>query len=181
MENQAIKAEELEVVGKMLYATSISDRKRIFSLIDRARELACEYLEANRGDVNSLVNYILIRIDPTLMAFELDGYKNTIEDFKRQLKIVLSDFMGVEANRVQPEVKQLLAELVELEKKTTQGEWRTKSFEDEDDPFIERPRVEGEAYGREIMSDEKYATKKADAEFIVGAKRIAKELSKQSV
>jgi hypothetical protein len=46
---------------------------------------------------------------------------------------------------------------------------------DEEDFFVERPKVPGEAYGIQVLGDDFYATKRGDAEFIVLAKRIASE------
>lgn len=64
-----------------------------------------------------------------------------------------------------------MRQLAEAESKTTQGEWVVREMGN--DFFVERPRQHGEAYGIEVMSDDAYATKRADAVFIVTAKRIA--------
>ena len=42
--------------------------------------------------MKELTNYILTRIEPTLYAFELDGYDETIEHFKKQLEIIINDY-----------------------------------------------------------------------------------------
>lgn len=65
----------------------------------------------------------------------------------------------------------LLGRLAVAEKLTTQGEWRLRAMGD--DCFVERPKLPGQPYGVEILGDEDYPTKQADAEFIVLAKQIA--------
>lgn len=65
----------------------------------------------------------------------------------------------------------LLGRLAVAEKLTTQGEWRLREMGD--DCFVERPKLPGQPYGVEILGDEDYPTKRADAEFIVLAKQIA--------
>ena len=55
--------------------------------------------------------------------------------------------------------------------KTTKGDWRlrrTLNIND-NDCFVEARQV-GKPYGREILSDETYSTKEADADFIVHAR-----------
>lgn len=70
---------------------------------------------------------------------------------------------------------ELLARFAAAEKRTTQGNWRIRS--QGRDFFIERPKMPGEAYGIEILMQEEYDTKRADAEFIVLAKSIAAYLN----
>ena len=65
----------------------------------------------------------------------------------------------------------LLGRLAVAENLTTQGEWRLREMGD--DCFVERPKLSGQPYGVEILGDEDYPTKRADAEFIVLAKQIA--------
>jgi len=79
---------------------------------------------------------------------------------------------------VEPEVIQMLTDLTYKEKQTTQGEWIVREMGN--DCFIERPKQTGEAYGIEIMQDGDYDTKRADAEFIISAKRFVLNMSKHS-
>ena len=77
--------------------------------------------------------------------------------------------------------QQAVNKLVELESKTTQGEWIVRdSPVEEGQCIVERPRQEGERYGVEIMGEDtvEYPNKRADAEFIVEAKRLVLALKK---
>lgn len=68
-------------------------------------------------------------------------------------------------------------ELKELEKKTTQGEWIIRELSDTSTEFfIERPAVGDEAFGVDVMGDEDYPTKRADAEFIIPCKKFLSEV-----
>jgi len=62
-----------------------------------------------------LDEYILTRIEPTLHSFEIDGYDKTIEDFKRQLKIIVNDYLNIgdqKANPVENRVSQAASRAV---------------------------------------------------------------------
>lgn len=63
-----------------------------------------------------------------------------------------------------------LSEIKALWDKATPGDWTVRVHPKKDDFFVEAPAVEGEAYGTEILGDEDYPTKRADAEAIVKAK-----------
>jgi hypothetical protein len=78
------------------------------------------------------------------------------------------------------ELEQLLIEFNRLGKLTTPNEWRVREFPGGNgDFFVEAPQPDDETrnYNVEILSDEVYSTKKADAEFIVAAKKLAVFLS----
>lgn len=51
--------------------------------------------------------------------------------------------------------------------KCSPGPWRVR--EHGSDFFIESPRQEGKPYGIDVLGDEDYSTKRADADFIVAA------------
>ena len=69
-----------------------------------------------------------------------------------------------------PTKKPKLSEIRALWDKTTPGDWIVRTHPQKDDFFVEAPAANGEAYGTEILGDEDYSTKRADAEAIVKAK-----------
>jgi hypothetical protein len=74
-----------------------------------------------------------------------------------------------------PDQEQLLQQLIEAEKSSTQGEWRIR--EHGSDFFVERPKIVGEAYGVEILGED-YETRRQDAQFIVLAKQFILSLNR---
>lgn len=73
-----------------------------------------------------------------------------------------------------PEAQALIRQLVAQEGLTTQGAWHVREMRDNPDAFfVERPRQAGEAYGVDILGDDSYPTKRADADFVVLAKQLA--------
>ena len=66
--------------------------------------------------------------------------------------------------------KPTLSEIAALWDKATPGDWVVRAHPVKDDFFVEAPAPEGAAYGTEILGDEEYPTKRADAEAIVKAK-----------
>jgi len=73
---------------------------------------------------------------------------------------------------------EIINQLIALESTTSPGEWtiRDSPYEHSDDWFVEAPKQEGDAYGIQVLSDEEYATKREDAEFIIKAKNLIREL-----
>jgi len=59
----------------------------------------------------------------------------------------------------------VLTHLRALSAKATQGEFRIRELGR--DFFVERAKLPGEPYGVDVLGDDDYPTKRADAEFIV--------------
>ena len=66
--------------------------------------------------------------------------------------------------------KPTVSEIEALWDQATPGDWIVRVHLEKDDFFVEAPAAKGEAYGTEILGDEDYPTKRADAEAIVKAK-----------
>ena len=66
--------------------------------------------------------------------------------------------------------KPTVSEIAALWDKATPGDWIVRTHPEKDDFFVEAPAAMGEPYGTEILGDEDYPTKRADAEAIVKAK-----------